>query len=191
MLYELCCTTVIIQIVLTTNLPRILFWEAVPLHFRNKCYSQSTHDFVLQQIITATEPAEYTPEDVFRENWSAWAANQFTIFIEHKTWLEFIFDFYKFQYHWSVKMPPYLHTEYVIYYFCVYHTALPLLSETEFWNTAPIPPRFRSWIVRYVWRSDQLSEVQSELKSPLSLWSFSSWTYNLSRRDPTQGQIIR
>ena len=40
----------------------------------------------------------------------------------------------------------------------------PPLSETDFLAWAPMAPRFPSWIVRYIWRSDQLSEVESELK---------------------------
>ena len=40
----------------------------------------------------------------------------------------------------------------------------PPLSETDFWVWAPMAPRFPSWFVRFVWRWDQLSEVQSELK---------------------------
>ena len=40
----------------------------------------------------------------------------------------------------------------------------PPLSETDFSDAAPMAPRFRSWIVRYIWRSDQLSEAKSELK---------------------------
>ena len=37
----------------------------------------------------------------------------------------------------------------------------PMLSETECWDAAPIAPRFPPWIVRYIWRWDQFSEVKS------------------------------
>ena len=40
----------------------------------------------------------------------------------------------------------------------------PPLSETDFLVWAPMALRFPSWIVRYIGRSDQLSEVESELK---------------------------
>ena len=39
-----------------------------------------------------------------------------------------------------------------------------LLSEAELWDPTLIAPRFRSWIVRYILRSDQFSEVESEQK---------------------------
>ena len=40
----------------------------------------------------------------------------------------------------------------------------PLLSETDFSDTAPMALRFPSWIFRDVWRSDQLSEAKPELE---------------------------